>query len=360
MSLCCGPSRDGDPAPFTDILAPVPDQSCADSAGHVGRGASACSTSAVALPDPGSAPVADMPGMARIEAGPFLMGNESPDAFPGDGEGPVREVVVDRFLIDTTAVTNADFAAFAAATGYVTDAERFGWSFVFEGLIEGRNRDHLMDGLVPGAPWWRAVRGADYAHPFGPASGIDEIGDHPVVHVSWNDASAYAAWSGKRLPTEAEWEKACRGGLSQTQFPWGDELEPGGEHRMNVWQGDFPRHNSGVDGYLATAPAASFEPNGYGLHNMTGNVWEWVADFFSPSWHVAAADRTRVNPCGPVTGQGRVLRGGSYLCHASYCNRYRTAGRTQNTADTSTGHMGFRCAASVPTPLDQGGAETYG
>lgn len=290
----------------------------------------------------------DAASMVAIPAGPFLMGNESPDAFPGDGEGPVREVVVDGFLMDAATVTNAEFAAFVGVTGYVTEAEQFGWSFVFDGLVADRNRDFVMDGTVAGAPWWRGVRGADWAHPFGPISGIDEIGDHPVVHVSWNDAIAYARWIGKRLPTEAEWEKACRGGLPQTVFPWGNDLEPDGKHRMNVWQGDFPHRNSGADGFFATAPSRSFEPNGYGLYNTTGNVWEWVADRFSPSWHSRASEATRTNPKGPLTGQGRVLRGGSYMCHATYCNRYRTAGRTHNTADTSTGHMGFRCAASVP------------
>src|SRR5699024_5688147 len=142
------------------------------------------------------------------------------------------------------AVSNARFAEFVDDTGYRTEAERFGWSFVFAGLVAKRDRDAVMDASVPDAPWWLGVTGADWAQPFGPHSDIDNIGDHPVVHVSWNDAAAYAAWAGKRLPTEAEWEKACRGGLKQRAFPWGDELEPDGEHRMNVWQGDFPRHNT--------------------------------------------------------------------------------------------------------------------
>lgn len=339
MPACCGPSRDAPWAPLT-ASAPAP--------GRLDSGTDLRPIGGAGIPS----------GMARIPSGSFLMGNESSDAFPGDGEGPVREVAVGEFLIDTTAVTNAQFEAFTAATGYVTDAERFGWSFVFDGLIDGRNRDFLLDGVVPGAPWWRAVHGTDFRHPFGPDSGVGDNGDHPVVHVSWNDATAYATWIGKRLPTEAEWEKACRGGLSQARFPWGDELEPGGEHRMNVWQGDFPVHNSGADGFAATAPATWFEPNGYGLYNTTGNVWEWVADFFSATWHAAASDQTRTNPHGPATGQERVLRGGSYLCHISYCNRYRTAGRTHNTADTSTGHMGFRCAANTTATPDQLGAIT--
>lgn len=304
--------------------------------------------------DAATAPVlcgimADLSRMRLIRAGSFLMGNESEDAFSRDGEGPVREVFVDDFYIDATTVTNRDFAAFVGATGYVTEAERFGWSFVFDGLIDSRDRSSIIDGVVPGAPWWRGVRGADWAHQFGPHSGIDELADHPVVHVSWNDAAAYAAWAGKRLPTEAEWEKACRGGLVQTVFPWGNELEPDAEHRMNVWQGSFPGHNTAADGYLATAPAKSFPPNGYGLFNMTGNVWEWVFDYFSPTWHRTASDETRRDPRGPHTGTSRTMRGGSYMCHVSYCNRYRNAGRTGNTPDSTTGHTGFRCAATPPT-----------
>ncbi len=321
MSACCGPSRSG----AGDASGPA----IAD------------------LTAPHTTHHTDLTGMVRIPAGEFAMGNDAPDAFPGDGEGPVRRVHVGEFHIDATAVTNDQFGAFVAATGYRTETDRFGWSFVFDGLIDRRDRSAVMDGTVPGAPWWTAVRGADWSHPYGPRSDLQGLGDHPVVHVSWNDAAAYAAWAGKRLPTEAEWERACRGGREGSTFPWGDELQPGGEHRMNVWQGEFPRRNTGDDGYLATAPADAFAPNGFGLYNTTGNVWEWVADFFSAHWHTRETDRTRRDPQGPPAGPTRVLRGGSYLCHVSYCNRYRTAGRTQNTPDTSTGHMGFRCAADV-------------
>ncbi|HET8591101.1 MAG TPA: formylglycine-generating enzyme family protein [Nakamurella sp.] len=331
MSSCCSPTRgpqDGPdrPAGAASPPAPVPLRSASDTA-------------------EGPAPVLE--GMVLVPAGEFRMGNDRDDAFPDDGEGPVRTVYVSDFLIDATAVTNEAFAAFVDATGYRTEAERFGWSFVFDGLIGRRDRAAVMDGTVPGAPWWTAVRGADWAHPFGPHTGLDGVGDHPVVHVSWNDAAAYASWAGKRLPTEAEWEKACRGGLDQARFPWGDELEPGGEHWMNVWQGDFPRRNTGRDGYQATAPANAFPANGFGLYNTTGNVWEWTADRFSAHWHARDNARTRHDPQGPPAGPTMVLRGGSYLCHVSYCNRYRTAGRTQNTPDTSTGHMGFRCAATI-------------
>lgn len=312
---------------------------CCGPARGTGDGAIA---SFVAHPDHPREP--DLSRMALIAAGAFLMGSEAPDAVPGDGEGPVRSVTLDAFHIDVTTVTTSEFAEFVAATGYRSEAERFGWSFVFDGLVDERDRGAIVDGSVPGAPWWRAVRGADWRHPFGPHSSIESLAEHPVVHVSWNDANSYARWAGKRLPTEAEWEKACRGGLEQATFPWGEGMEPHGVHRMNVWQGAFPRTNTGDDGFLATAPVRSFPPNGFGLYETTGNVWEWTSDFYSAHWHARATERTRVNPAGPPSGSARVIRGGSYMCHVSYCNRYRTSGRTSNTPDSSTGHMGFRCA----------------
>ncbi len=268
------------------------------------------------------------------------MGTDDP-TFPTDGEGPVREVTLSPFWIEPHAVTNAQFAAFVEATDYQTEAERFGWSYVFYGF--------LPEGFPPTkgvaqAPWWRQVYGAYWRQPEGPRSSVQDRPNHPVVHVSWNDAVAYANHVGKRLPTEAEWEYAARGGLEQHTYPWGNRLVPNKKHRCNIWQGTFPSKNTCKDGYLGTAPADAFEPNGYGLYNMTGNTWEWCADWFSAE-HLG--DEPLVNPLGPVGGQSKVTKGGSYLCHASYCNRYRVAARTSNTPDSSTGHMGFRLVRDV-------------
>jgi formylglycine-generating enzyme required for sulfatase activity len=168
--------------------------------------------------------------------------------------------------------------------------------------------------------------------------------DHPVIHISYRDAVAYCEWAGKRLPTEAEFEFAARGGLVQQRYVWGNELTPNGEHMCNIWQGDFPKANSAEDGYVGTAPVFAYQPNGFGLHHMAGNVWEWVYDWWSPDFHV---NGPRSNPIGPPHGERKVMRGGSYLCHDSYCNRYRVAARTSNTPDSSTGNLGFRCARDV-------------
>jgi formylglycine-generating enzyme required for sulfatase activity len=273
--------------------------------------------------------------MVRLEGGAFLMGSDDL-SFPADGEGPVREVRVAPFWIDTFAVSNADFADFVEATGYVTEAEGFEWSFVFHLFLPA---DFPPTRAMAAAPWWRQVFGADWRHPEGPHSDIAARMNHPVVHVSWNDALTYAAWAGKRLPTEAEWEYAARGGLEQTRYPWGDQLSPKGKYRCNIWQGTFPTNNTGKDGYLGTAPVDAFQANGFGLYNAVGNVWEWCADWFSADFH---RDGPRDNPQGPPAGEARVTKGGSYLCHASYCNRYRLGARTHNTPDSSTGHMGFR------------------
>lgn len=281
--------------------------------------------------------------MVRLPGDTFLMGSDDPDSFVADGEGPIREVFVDSFFIDATTVTNQQFAEFINSTGYKTDAEKYGWSFVFKGLLpENLQEGHFQ--FPPQTPWWLAVPGAQWNHPEGTDSGIEKRIDHPVVHVSWNDANAYCKWSGKRLPTEAEWEYAARGGMVQKRFPWGNELTPGGKHQCNIWQGTFPDYNSVDDGYLGTAPAKSFDPNGFGLYNMSGNVWEWCNDWFDRDFHLSS---TIKNPAGPLHGIAKVMRGGSFLCHHSYCNRYRVAARSSNTPDSSTSNIGFRCVVSA-------------
>jgi formylglycine-generating enzyme required for sulfatase activity len=267
------------------------------------------------------------------------MGSESPGLFPADGEGPVRQVTLDAFYISKYPVTNECFEEFVDATGYLTEAQRFGWSFVFQNDPRGMQGER-----APEAPWFQRMRGARWSRPGGRGTNVNSRNDHPAVHVSWNDAIAYCGWAGYRLPTEAEWEFAARGGLEQKEYPWGDELTPGGQHRCNIWQGQFPDIDLGEDGYTGTAPVHAFESNGFGLFTMVGNTWEWCADFFDAKWHVEA---TRMNPTGPSTGVSRILKGGSFLCHESYCRRYRNAARIGNTPNTSTGHIGFRVARDL-------------
>lgn len=280
--------------------------------------------------------------MVFLPGGEYKMGTNEKNGFPADGEGPVRKVKVDPFYIDVHAVTNGEFALFVKDTGYKTEAEQYGWSFVFYQFLSPRTANQVKQ-MVQGTPWWRVVEGAYWYQPEGSDSTIDERMDHPVIHVSWNDALAYCKWAGKRLPTETEWEFAARGGLDQKTYPWGNKLTPDGEHYCNIWQGKFPQENTKEDGYDGTAPADSFLPNGYGLYNMAGNVWEWCSDWFVRSIHQRGG---RENPKGPVKGTARVMRGGSYLCHKSYCNRYRAAARTSNTPDSSTGNIGFRCVVN--------------
>lgn len=282
--------------------------------------------------------------MVWLDGGHFLMGTETDTGFPADGEGPVRKVGLDPFLIDRYPVTNESFLEFIEQTNYRTDAERLGWSFVFKGHIPQERYRAIVQDTVHGAEWWCKVQGADWKHPEGPDSGLDSRLQHPVVHVSWNDASRFARWAGKRLPTEAEWEFAARGGLEQKLYPWGDELTPNGRHLCNIWQGNFPDLDTEEDGFSAPAPVDTFPPNGFGLYTITGNAWEWCADWFHPTFHQWA---TRTNPVGPVRGNGRVIKGGSYLCHKSYCNRYRVGARSSNTPDSSTTNMSFRCVRDV-------------
>ena len=279
--------------------------------------------------------------MVLVGGGPFAMGAEDAWAYPADGEGPVRDVEIGSFWIDACAVSNAQFTEFVESTGFTTEAEEFAWSFVFAGLLPD---DFPPTQAAAQAPWWRKVEGADWRHPDGPHSSLDGRLDHPVVHISWNDAQAYCAWAVKRLPTEAEWEFAARGGLTQQVFPWGDELEPNGQHLMNVWQGDFPGRNAVADGYYGTCSVDAFPANGFGLYNTTGNVWEWTADWFHPSFRERDSS---IDPKGPPRGTSKVQKGGSYLCHHSYCRRYRTAARNASTPDSSTGNAGFRCARDI-------------
>lgn len=313
---CCAPSSDRDEARIRQPLL-----ARADSAAEP----SAASTSEVTATR-----------LVRLAGGSFQMGSAPGEGYRDDGEEPVHEVRIEPFSISPVAVTNADFAAFTDATGYVTLAEADGWSFVFGGLLPD---DFPPTRAVAATPWWRQVFGADWRHPEGPQSGLTDRADHPVVHVTWDDAQAYCAWNGTRLPTEAEWEYAARGGLERRSFPWGDDLEPDGVHRMNVFQGTFPDENTAADGWTATCPVDAFEPNGYGLHNMTGNVWEWCSDWFARDAYTATG---RLNPTGPTHGTHRVMRGGSYLCHHSYCRRYRVAARSSNTPDSCAGNIGFR------------------
>lgn len=283
--------------------------------------------------------IASTEDMVYLQGGSFLMGTNSKEAFPSDGEGPIRKITVSPFYIDPCTVTNEKFAQFIDETAYITDAEKFGWSFVFENLLSEETKRTVKQ-VATTTPWWSVVEGASWKHPEGLNSTIENRLNFPVIHVSWNDAIAYCQWAGKRLPTEAEWEFAARGGLEQKKYPWGDELTPNGEHYCNIWQGKFPKENLKEDGYEGPAPVKSFPPNDYGLYNVSGNVWEWCSDWFSRSIHSRGG---KDDPKGPGSGNSKVMRGGSYLCHKSYCNRYRVAARSSNTPDSSTGNIGFRC-----------------
>ncbi len=313
MSACCGPSRA--PAPSEPGRADLPGPAS-------GPGAAPEPAPPQLLEALASHAPEDLQ-MVGLAGGTFLMGDDGPLAYPQE-EAPVREAAVGPFALAATTVTVAQFAAFVLATGHRTEAEVHGSSLVFSGLLGAELRESSP--AVAETPWWRQVAGACWHRPEGPGSGAAGREDHPVTHVSRNDAEAYARWVGGRLPTEAEWEFAARGGLQQQPYPWGAVREPEGVPRMNTFGGEFP---DAPDGPVGTVPAAAFPPNGYGLHNMTGNVWEWTSGTFSPE------------------DPRPVLRGGSYMCHASYCRRYRTSARSASTADTSLGHAGFRLAVSV-------------
>lgn len=274
-------------------------------------------------------------GAISIPGGQGLMGTNHPEV-QFDGEEPVRKTRINPFKMSATTVTNQEFAAFVSATNYVTEAERFGWSFVFwEQVPDSIGATHGVSGVE----WWRRVDGANWREVNGPGTASQAWHpDHPVVHMSWNDATAYAAWAGGRLPTEAEWEHAARGGLGDVRFPWGDR-EPNDIDFFpcNVWQGKFPDTNLALDGYKTTAPAKSYEPNGYGLYNMVGNVWEWTSD---PMSIKSLKKQARARMAG-MKGY-KLSKGGSFLCHPSYCYRYRIAARSGTSPDSTTTHMGFR------------------
>lgn len=272
------------------------------------------------------------------------MGTDSDVGYAADGEGPQRRVTCDGFRIARCAVTNAEFGRFVEATHYQTDAERYGWSFVFH-LFVSPEVMQTVQGAPVDTPWWLKVPDACWRRPEGPDSDLAGRLDHPVTHVSWRDARMYCLWTGTRLPTEAEWECAARGGLENKAYPWGDSLTTGGRHRCNIWQGRFPDHNTAGDGYVGTAPVNSYEPNGFGLYNVAGNVWEWCQDWFSPNYHKVTKS---VNPRYVVPTGRRSIRGGSFLCHRSYCHRYRVAARSSNTPTSSTSHCGFRVVEDLP------------
>jgi sulfatase modifying factor 1 len=324
----------------------APDQCCAPSRG-AGESGSSEPRDATEQTTPTGPVGAHDDDFVDIAGGAFIMGTNEDYRYPGDGEGPAREITLGAFRIAKHSVSNAQFAAFIDDTGYRTDTEQYEWSFVYHLFLP----DDFPDTRgVEATPWWRQVYGADWAHPAGPQSNLDGLADHPVVHVTWTDAQAYCTWAGVRLPTEAEWEMAARGGLVQQRFVWGNEFAPDGQTMCNIFEGSFPVENTAEDGYIGTSPVDAFPPNGFGLHDMAGNVWEWTNDWFNTEFH---ADGPRTNPQGPPSGQAKVMRGGSYMCHDSYCHRYRVSARSSNTLDSSAGNLGFR-VASDPTGESNG------
>jgi formylglycine-generating enzyme len=324
------------------------------------------------------------PGMVLIPAGEFTMGSDADYAMPN--EKPAHRVKLSAFLIDKHSVTNTDFEKFVEATGYKTVAERpVDWEEMKKQVPPGTPKPpeemlrpgslvfHPTKGPVPlnnMAGWWEWTTGANWRHPEGPGSDLKGRENHPVVQVAWEDAEAYAKWVGKRLPTEAEWEYAARGGLENKRYGWGDEESPDGQWHANRWNGKFPYENTKEDGFEGTAPVGSFPPNAYGLFDMGGNVWNWCADIYHGSAHAEKQAEGGVccDPKGPVTAAEprplpgdpspadvpgslrRVMKGGSFLCSPSYCESYRPSARRGTPPDTGSSHAGFRCALSIPAP----------
>jgi formylglycine-generating enzyme len=309
----------------------------------------------------------DLSGMISIPGGTFRMGSDRHYAE----EAPVHRVSVDGFWMDETLVTNRQFRAFVEATGHVTFAEIAPKAEDYPNALPHMLRAGSLMFSPPGhavdlrdwSQWWTFKFGATWKKPYGSGSSIKGLDDHPVVHVAYRDAEAYAAWAGKALPSEAEWEFAAKGGLADAEFAWGDELMPGGRHMANIWQGEFPYENTKADGYARTSPVRTYPANGYGLYDMIGNVWEWTTDFWSVC-HPADAPKACCVPTNPRGGPEaasfdprepevriprRVLKGGSHLCAPNYCRRYRPAARHAEPVDTSTSHVGFRCVARERT-----------
>jgi sulfatase modifying factor 1 len=302
--------------------------------------------------------------MVLIPGGTFRMGSDS--HYPE--EAPPHRATVSAFWMDRTPVTNREFRRFVEAIGHVTFAEippdpkDYPGALphmLYAGSLVFKSPNHAV-ALNDWSQWWAFLKGADWRHPYGPASNIDGLDDHPVVHVAYSDALAYAQWAGKDLPTEAQWEFAARGGIDGAEFAWGDEFTPGGKQMANTWQGDFPNKNDLLDGYDRTSPVTAFPANGYGLHDLIGNVWEWTTDWYSAK-HEADAKKSCCIPQNPRGGPEtasydlcdpniriprKVLKGGSHLCAPNYCRRYRPAARHAEPIDTSTSHVGFRCVAN--------------